>query len=76
MRHFRREVNSLCVTREKLPKGFELSAWTSTDEVMAVRHRDLNLFHVQFHPESALTPDGPKLIENFLKLKKGRQDGQ
>ncbi len=68
--------HSLCTAKEKLPKCFELSAWTSTDEVMAVRHRDLNLHGVQFHPESVLTPDGPKLIENFLRMEKGRKNGQ
>lgn len=68
--------HSLCVVKEKLPKGFELSAWTSSGEVMAVRHQDMNLHGVQFHPESVLTPDGPKLIENFLSMEKGRKNGQ
>ncbi|GBF30515.1 anthranilate synthase component 2 [bacterium MnTg04] len=68
--------HSLCAVKEKLPKGFELGAWTSSDEVMAVRHREMNLHGVQFHPESVLTPDGPKLIENFLKLTGGREDGR
>ena len=68
--------HSLCATKEKLPKGFELSAWTSSGEVMAVRHQDMNLHGVQFHPESVLTPDGPKLIENFLSMEKGRKNGQ
>jgi anthranilate synthase/aminodeoxychorismate synthase-like glutamine amidotransferase len=62
--------HSLCAAKRKLPDEFEVSAWTSSDEVMAVRHRDFNLHGVQFHPESVLTPDGPKLIENFLKLRK------
>ena len=68
--------HSLCAAREKLPKGFELSAWTSSNEVMAVRHHEMNLHGVQFHPESVLTPEGPRLIENFLKLSKGRKNGQ
>lgn len=68
--------HSLCAAKEKLPKGFELSAWTSSGEVMAVRHQDMNLHGVQFHPESVLTPDGPKLIENFLRMEKGRKNGQ
>ncbi len=68
--------HSLCAVKGKLPKGFELGAWTSTDEVMAVRHREMNLHGVRFHPESVLTPGGPKLIENFLKLTRGREDGR
>ncbi|MCZ6911910.1 MAG: aminodeoxychorismate/anthranilate synthase component II [Proteobacteria bacterium] len=68
--------HSLCASKKKLPKEFELSAWTSSDEVMAVRHQDMNLHGVQFHPESVLTPDGQTLIENFLKLNKGRKNGQ
>ena len=68
--------HSLCAAKEKLPKGFELSAWTSSGEVMAVCHQDMNLHGVQFHPESVLTPDGPKLIENFLRMEKGRKNGQ
>ena len=36
-------------------------------EVMAVRHNDFNVYGLQFHPESILTPDGLKIIENFLE---------
>ncbi len=68
--------HSLCAAKRKLPEDFELSAWTSSDEVMAVRHRDMNLHGVQFHPESVLTPEGQRLIENFLKLKEERKNGQ
>jgi anthranilate synthase component II len=40
---------------------------TAEGEIMGVRHRSLAVEGVQFHPESVLTPDGPKLMENFLK---------
>ena len=49
-----------------VPDVFEISA-TGDDEVMAVRHRELPLDGVQFHPESVLTPLGPEIGRNFLK---------
>ena len=49
-----------------VPDVFEISA-TGDDEVMAVRHKQLPLDGVQFHPESVLTPDGPALGRNFLE---------
>jgi anthranilate synthase component 2 len=48
-----------------LPDCFERSAWYG-DTVMAIRHRDLPVDGVQFHPESVLTPDGKALLRNFL----------
>jgi anthranilate synthase/aminodeoxychorismate synthase-like glutamine amidotransferase len=48
-----------------LPDEFEVTA-TSGDVVMGIRHRDLPAEGVQFHPESILTPDGKRLLENFL----------
>ena len=47
---------------------FEVSAWTSEGEIMGVRHKTRPLHGVQFHPESFLTVEGPKLLENFLAL--------
>jgi anthranilate synthase/aminodeoxychorismate synthase-like glutamine amidotransferase len=58
--------HSLCTPREKMPEQLEICAWTASGEVMAVRHRFINLYGVQFHPESVLTPDGQELIKNFL----------
>jgi anthranilate/para-aminobenzoate synthase component II len=49
----------------------EVSATAEDDEVMAVRHRELPIDGVQFHPESVLTPLGPELIRNFLN---GREE--
>ena len=49
-----------------MPEQLEICAWTARGEVMAVRHRFKNLYGVQFHPESVLTPDGQELIKNFL----------
>jgi anthranilate synthase/aminodeoxychorismate synthase-like glutamine amidotransferase len=50
-----------------VPDVFEVSATAGDGEVMAVRHRELSLDGVQFHPESVLTPQGRALAENFLR---------
>ena len=50
-----------------VPDELEISATTSDGEVMAVRHRTLRVDGVQFHPESVLTPEGPRLCRNFLE---------
>jgi anthranilate synthase/aminodeoxychorismate synthase-like glutamine amidotransferase len=50
-----------------VPDCLEVSATCSEGEVMAVRHRELRVDGVQFHPESVLTPDGPALARNFLE---------
>ena len=60
--------HSLVVTRDDLPPVLELTAWTEDGLVMAVQHRELPRFGVQFHPESILTPEGPRIVENFLAL--------
>lgn len=59
--------HSLIAERERLPAELEVTAWTAEGEVMGVRHRTLAVEGVQFHPESILTPDGPRLISNFLR---------
>jgi anthranilate synthase component II len=60
--------HSLVVEREDLPAELALSAWTDDGLVMGTRHRELPRFGVQFHPESILTPEGPKIVRNFLAL--------
>jgi anthranilate synthase/aminodeoxychorismate synthase-like glutamine amidotransferase len=62
--------HSLIVSDKKLPEELEVSARTVDGEtIMAVRHRELPIEGVQFHPESVLTTHGKQLIENFLKMK-------
>jgi anthranilate synthase component 2 len=51
----------------EVPEELEVCATAEDGEVMAVRHRDLPIHGVQFHPESVLTPHGPAVIENFLE---------
>jgi anthranilate synthase component 2 len=58
--------HSLAAT--SVPDALEVSATCAEDEVMAVRHRDLPVDGVQFHPESVLTPLGPQLAKNFLEM--------
>ena len=60
--------HSLVVQRKQLPEKLELTAWTEDGLVMAAQHRSLPRYGVQFHPESILTPEGPRIVENFLAL--------
>lgn len=61
--------HSLIVRPESLPSCLEVNAWAERDEIMGLRHKECLLEGVQFHPESFLTEEGPKLIKNFLELK-------
>ena len=60
--------HSLIVERQSLPDCLEISAFTTGDIIMGLRHRELKVEGVQFHPESILTEDGKALLANFLKL--------
>ena len=58
--------HSLIAERESIPADLEVTAWTAEGEIMGVRHRSLRMEGVQFHPESVLTPLGPRMLANFL----------
>ncbi|HEV7797884.1 MAG TPA: aminodeoxychorismate/anthranilate synthase component II [Pyrinomonadaceae bacterium] len=60
--------HSLIVERASLPACLEISAETSDGVIMGLRHRELKVEGVQFHPESILTPAGKHLLSNFLRL--------
>ena len=60
--------HSLVVNRTNLPDCFEISAESDDGEIMGVRHRDLTVEGVQFHPESILTVHGKDLLKNFIDL--------
>ncbi|MBL4694422.1 aminodeoxychorismate/anthranilate synthase component II [Candidatus Gracilibacteria bacterium] len=53
---------------DKTPKDFSLTAWDENDEIMAIHHNKYPLFGIQFHPESFLTTEGNKLMQNFLNV--------
>src|SRR5881398_1080128 len=68
--------HSLIAAPGRLPAQLEVSAQTAEAEIMAVRHRTLVVEGVQFHPESILTPEGPRLLGNFLKHTAGERTDQ
>ena len=64
--------HSLVIEKASLPDCLEITAWTQTDdgkidEIMGIRHRELAIEGVQFHPESILSPQGHDLLANFLR---------
>lgn len=67
--------HSLVIDKTTLPECLEITAWTenqdgSMEEIMGVRHKELDIEGVQFHPESILTVQGHELLNNFLKRSK------
>ena len=60
--------HSLLVRRESLPECLEITAETAEGEIMGLRHKELPLWGVQFHPESILTTHGKEILKNFLAL--------
>lgn len=59
--------HSLAVLKETMPEELVVTAMANDGEVMAVKHRDYDIYGVQFHPESIMTPDGLKILKNFLE---------
>ena len=59
--------HSLVIEPSSLPDILEITAWTEEQEIMAVRHRELEVWGVQFHPESLATDSGIMVLKNFLK---------
>ncbi|RKY02368.1 anthranilate/aminodeoxychorismate synthase component II [Candidatus Poribacteria bacterium] len=66
--------HSLIIDPGSLPPELEVTAWAEDDpeEIMGIRHRELPIWGVQFHPESILTKEGEKLLKNFLEIE-GRE---
>ena len=59
--------HSLIVERASLPSCLDVSAWTAEGEIMGLRHRELDVEGVQFHPESVLTAEGKRLVGNWVR---------
>ncbi len=60
--------HSLCAENESLPESLSISASTTNGVIMGVRHTSLPIEGVQFHPESVLTPEGDRLMTNFMRM--------
>lgn len=66
--------HSLAAERDTLPDELLVNAETDDGEVMGVKHKNFNLYGLQFHPESILTEKGSQIVENFLGLRGGNND--
>jgi len=60
--------HSLCAIGDALPDTLQITAKTQRGEIMGVRHKSLPIEGVQFHPESVLTPEGDRLMMNFMRM--------
>ena len=60
--------HSLAALKDKLPDVLKVTAEAKDGEIMAVEHTEYPIYGVQFHPESVMTPDGKKMIENFINV--------
>lgn len=60
-------VHSLAADADTIPECLKITALTTDKEVMAVQHKNYPIYGVQFHPESIMTPEGKKMLGNFIK---------
>jgi len=66
--------HSLAAEKDSLPEVLEITAETDDGEIMAVRHRKYEVYGIQFHPESILTPMGKEILKNFVELTRNRKN--
>lgn len=67
--------HSLAAKEDTLPGELMITAVSEDDEIMAIKHRELSIYGLQFHPESILTPGGNDILKNFLAInRRGRHD--
>lgn len=64
--------HSLVIDRGSLPDVLKITAWSEDEEIMGIQHVEYPLFGVQFHPESILSEEGMKLLENFLEIARAK----
>lgn len=62
--------HSLAAVEETIPDTLKITAETLDGEIMAVKHRDYDVYGVQFHPESIMTPNGRQILQNFIDISK------
>lgn len=60
--------HSLAAIKDTMPDCLEIIGETDDGEIMAVKHRNMEIYGLQFHPESIMTPDGIKILRNFLEI--------
>ena len=60
--------HSLIVEKKSLPEILQVTAWTKDNEIMGLAHKKFPIWGVQFHPESILTKEGKKVLENFVNI--------
>jgi len=60
--------HSLLAKRETFPDSLQITAWTEEQEIMGLQHKEFSIWGMQFHPESILTTEGKRLLQNFLEL--------
>jgi anthranilate synthase component 2 len=58
----------LIVEKKSLPDSLQITAWTKDKEIMGLAHKKFPIWGVQFHPESILTKEGKKLLNNFINI--------
>lgn len=66
--------HSLAAVESTMPECLRITARTKDGEIMAVEHRDYPIYGLQFHPESIMTPEGHKILENFFAIAKSLKD--
>ena len=60
--------HSLAINPDTLPDTFIANAWTENKIIMGIKHKDLDIHGIQFHPESVVTEHGKQILANFLKI--------
>ena len=68
--------HSLSISKENFPNNLEITAETDCGEIMAIQHKKLPVYGVQFHPESIMSEHGHKLLKNFIKIMESIYDGK